>query len=286
MDTIGIAVINESKHLDHTAIAKAAAAVQMQVTADLFPVWGVSATVADFPSLTAMPVGFWPVVIRDVLATSDTGVHLTDTGDKPFALVAFTGKNWTIALSHEILEMLVDPIGTGFQFGPSPKDDQGTVSFVKEICDPCQADDFAYHRNDDQRVSDFVTPTFYTGFGTGSYSFRGKIKEPRTVLAGGYITWQDPLTHEWWQMFDDGDGPDFRQPDPAEFRPDVHLRGAVDREAVAARGKRSKRGRRKPRATQAEKRLQQHAERAAAAMAAQAEWWRKQIERVAPSSDD
>ena len=32
------------------------------------------------------------------------------------------------------------------------------------------------------------------------------------MAAGGYVTWQDALDGTWWQMYDDGDGPRFRNP--------------------------------------------------------------------------
>src|SRR5262249_14357761 len=121
VDVRQIAVISQSKHLDAGAVARAAAAVQQQVSADFGPVWGVSATVAAFPTLQDMPDGFWPVVVRDILATGDLGAHLTEAGDKPFALVAFSGSRWTITLSHEILEMLADHLGTDWILGPSPR---------------------------------------------------------------------------------------------------------------------------------------------------------------------
>jgi hypothetical protein len=278
VDVKRVAVISESENLDAGAVARAAAAVQHQVTADFGPVWGVSATVAAFPTLHDKPDGFWPVVVRDVLETSGLGAHLTEAGDKPFALLAFSGSRWTVTLSHEILEMLADPLGTRWIQGPSPREEDASVPFLAEVCDPCQSNDCAYTVNGDQWVSDFVTPDYYTAAGAGRYTFRGNITEPRGVAAGGYLTWKDPLDGRWWQLYDDGPGPRYRNPAPDELRPDLHLRGAVDRDAEAARAKRQ-RGR-KPTYARAEKRFRLQAGRGAAVRAARAAWWRQQIDRV------
>jgi hypothetical protein len=41
------------------------------------------------------------------------------------------------------------------------------------------------------------------------YSFTGAITEPRQVLRGGYLSWHDPATDEWWQEQFFGDQPEF-----------------------------------------------------------------------------
>jgi hypothetical protein len=279
MQTQLVAVINQSDNLTPGAIDKAAAAVQKQVINDFAPVWDVTAMVSAFPSLEQMPLGYWPVVVRDDIGVKDKGAHLGEFGKKVFALVLFTGKKWTVTLSHEILEMLVDPFGTHFKTGPSVRDDQGEVEYLYEICDPCQSDQCAYLVNGDQWVSDFVTPSFYNGFGPGAYSFTGKVGGPRQVLPNGYMTWRDPLTDELWQVVDVGAGPEFRKVDPDALRPDIHLRGAVDRNTDAHMAKRRKLTK-KQRLTKAEKQLQQRASRYAAVTKSQAAWWQKQIDRV------
>jgi hypothetical protein len=278
VDVRQIAVINQCSHLDAGAVARAAGAVQQQVTADFGPAWNVAATVTAFPTLQDMPDGYWPVVIRDILATGDMGAHLTEAGDKPFALVAFSGSHWTITLSHEILEMLADYLGTEWIPGPSPRGETESVQFLLEVCDPCQSDSCAYTINGDQWVSDFVTRDFYTGSGPGTYTFRGSIANPRTVARGGYLTWKDPLDGTWWQLYDDGPGPRFRNPSPDELRPDLHLRGAVDRDEQVARARR-RRGR-KARTPRSEKHFRRRAERGAAVRAARAAWWQRQFDRV------
>jgi hypothetical protein len=280
MDIRRIAVINESRNLDTAAVARATSAIQHQVTADFGPLWGVAATISAFPTRQDMPDGFCPVVIRDVLETAVLGAHLTQAGDKPFALVVFSGSYWTVTLSHEILEMLADPLGTRWIEGPSPQDPDSSVQFLVEVCDPCQSNDCAYVVNGDQWVSDFVTPDYYTGSGPGRYTFQRTITEARSVLPGGYVSWKDPLDGTWWQLYDDGAGPGYRNPAPDELRPDLHLRGAVDRDTSAARGKRPRGRKARQAEARAEKRSAAQAERGRAVREARAAWWQQQIDRV------
>jgi hypothetical protein len=277
-----IAVINQSEELTADDVARAAAAVQKQVVNDFGPLWGVTATVSVFPSLE-IPPDYWPVVIRDDIGINEPGVHSTEFPEKPFALVLFTGSKWTVTLSHEILELLLDPSGTLLISGPSVRPDEGTVEYLAEICDPCQSNACAYLVNGDQWMSDFVTPAFYKGFGPGRYSFAGNVLQPRQVMPFGYMTWHDPVHDAWWQVLDRGNGPQFRPLDPSVLRPNVHLRGAIDRdtEAVLRHWHKPARPRR---LSAAEKALQQRAERHAAVARAQAAWWQRQIEQVSGRS--
>ena len=292
MEPIQIAVIDQTNEVPPGELARAAAAVQKQVARDFGPVWNVAATVDTFPTLADKPLDSWPVVIRKKLGVGGPGVHVTRDGDKPFALVRFTpnSADWAVTLSHEILEMLVDPLGTLTTSGPSPLGDGRTVDYLREVCDPCQgparAEDpffeFQYLM-DDVFVSDFVFPTYYTGIGPGQYSFTGRVTRPRELLAGGYFTWFDPLSRLWQYTFFDGTETITEVLGPDLSRPDVHLRGLIDRRVTALlaakkpRKRRAKRGKAPP-------------DRAAeyrAAAEAQARWWQAEIDRViGPESED
>jgi hypothetical protein len=277
-----IAVINESENLSADDLARASAAVQKQVTNDFGPVWGVTATVDAFPSLESMPFGYWPVVVRDDIGINVPGVHLSDGGEKAFALVLFTGSRWAMNLSHEILDMLADPFGNTFLTGPSVRADQGSVEYLVEVGDPCQSEDCGYAVNG-VLMSDFVTPAFYKSHGPGRYSFAGHVTEPRTVRPFSYLTWKEPLTSEWWQLIDTGSGPRTKTITIDVSLANVHLRGVIDRATDpvirSARAKRSAGKARKPTAEQ--KRLHDLMSKYARTTAAQAAWWRGQLEQLA-----
>jgi hypothetical protein len=153
-----VALVSEVDGLDLGEVMKVAAALQRQVTIDAAPIWNLSATVAAFRTLKDVPLGYWPIIVRqDIAQPGAAGVH-EDQGGQPFALVEY-GPTWSLTASHELLEMLVDPSGNRVEAGPSPRADQGTVEFLVEVCDPCEAANFAYLING-VLVSDFYTPSY------------------------------------------------------------------------------------------------------------------------------
>lgn len=234
-----IALVSETEFVPFGELARVSAAVQKQVSDDFGPVWGVSATVDPFAALADIPLGYWPVVVRDDIGLNVAGVHTADEQDRPFALVTFVEDDWPLSISHEVLEMLSDPWGKEYLTGPSLLPNQGTVEYLVEVCDPCQSAECAYAVNG-VLLSDFVLPAFYKAFGAGRYSFAGHVTAPRAVLPGGYVTWRDPLTAEWAQYLVDAESAEFRalgtNPAPAG----VQLRGFLDRATAAYRAARAR----------------------------------------------
>jgi len=199
-----IAIVSETTgSIGFPTLSRVSAAIQRQVVKDFCPVWGVDATVDAFPSLNDIPVGYWAVVVTMRELGDKAGVHYDDAG-QPHAFVEYS-ESWSIAASHECLEMLVDPWGNRLQGGHLPDADTPRVQFLVEICDPCQDAAFAYSVND-TLVSDFYFPSFFDRVvapGT-RYAQTGAITRPLEVLRGGYLSWNDPATGSWWQV--DGDG--------------------------------------------------------------------------------
>jgi hypothetical protein len=199
----------------------------------VFPLWQEMASVDVFPSLDRMPVGYWPVVIRDDIGIAALGVHLTRDGTAPFALVTYRPEDWTITLSHEIIELVVDPFARNLIQGPSPEQEESgdTALFLAEICDPCQGfpESRIHYLVNGIEMSDFVTPEYYTSNGPGRYSFNGLLTQPRSLLPGGYFTWQDPTSRNWKSMFATEDGTEITNLGTTIRFPNVHLRGFVDR---------------------------------------------------------
>ena len=99
-----------------------------------------------------------------------------------------------------MIEMLVDPFGSRFVPGDSPMPDQGRVNFLVEACDPSEGAEFGYTINN-LLVSDFYTPHYFDPVQSAGvrYSFTGAITEPRQVLQGGYLSWQDPISTHFFQ---------------------------------------------------------------------------------------
>jgi hypothetical protein len=196
---VNLALVSEVQGHDPSDVSRVAAALQRQATRDFGPIWEVSATVDAFPRLEDVPVGYWPMIVAtDIKTPGAAGVH-EDKNGQPFALIEMSD-SWSLTASHEMLEMLADPFGKRVIPGRSPKRNQGRVEFLVEVCDPCEADQFAYTVNS-ILVSDFYTPHFFDPVQTEAarYSFTGALTKPRQVLRGGYLSWHDPVSDHWWQ---------------------------------------------------------------------------------------
>jgi hypothetical protein len=118
------------------------------------------------------------------------------------------GPTWSLTASHEVMEMLADPTGIRFVTGDAPSAESDRVEFLVEVCDPCQGPDNAYPVNN-VLVSDFYTPAYFEPLYTSGskYSFCGKLRSPRDVLPGGYLSWRSLTTGRWTKWVDDGQGP-------------------------------------------------------------------------------
>jgi len=209
MSILHIGLVDATGYVNPELVQAAAMALNIQVLRDLPQFWDVQATVMYLPDPQRIPVGVWPVLLVASLPPGEGGFHL-DQQNQPYAKVLANPANdsWTIAASHEILEMLVDPYGNRLQparsiqvIGGRIEDGPGEFDYLVEICDPCEHDLFAYGIRG-IAVSDFITPRYYdpmTSLGV-RYSFTGSIQAPRQVLPGGYISWIDPFCDELHQL--------------------------------------------------------------------------------------
>jgi hypothetical protein len=198
---IYVALVCETDSISAREFTRVAAALDKQVTRDFGPIWGVPATVDPVFNLDDIPVGYWPIVlVDDIEESSGFGYHADHYG-QPYALVALND-SWSLSASHECLEMLADPFGDRMVPGPSPREGQGRVSYLVEVCDPSGSHEHSYTVND-VMVSDFITPAFYDPVAAPSvrYSFTGAIPGPREVLEGGYISWVNHSNEHIEQLF-------------------------------------------------------------------------------------
>jgi Lipase (class 3) len=227
-----IALVSESELIPAGDVSKVAAAIQKQATRDLAPIWEISATVDAFATLEDVPVGYWAVIIRDdIQDASAAGIHEDENG-QPFALVTASAdiNVWSITASHEALEMLVDPSGNRLVAADS-KQLGKRVSYLVEVCDPSEATEHAYSCNG-ILVSDFYTPNYFDPVKAAGvrYSFTGAISEPLQVLAGGYLSWQDPSLSTWQQeTWFSGSQPTIVDLGPIDQKTNGNVRAVIDR---------------------------------------------------------
>lgn len=223
-----LALVSETSQITASQLNRVAAALQKQAVRDFCPIWQIPASVDAFDKLKDVPVGYWPLIVRDDIGEPGAaGVHMDKNG-QPFSLIQYSD-SWSLTASHEMLEMLGDPWGNRLVAGQSPKKGQGVVEFLVEVADPPEAPENAYTING-LLVSDFLTPHFYdpvTAPGV-RYSFSGKLDGPRKVLKGGYLSWRDPVSDHWWQQVWFGSAkPEFRDLGKMTARAGS-LRSAID----------------------------------------------------------
>jgi hypothetical protein len=217
-----VAIISLTREIPMRSILQATAAVQKQITRDFTPFWGLTATVDAFEDLDSVPSDYHHVVlftdpdeltaeleprigdryaselIDDFERDQLSGLHLNTFTRQPFALVQ-ASDSWSVSLSHEIIEMIIDPFGNRLIAAAHPFDPDVRVKYLLEICDPCQA---MWYPVNGVPVSDFYTPRYLDPVGVDSsrYSFTGAIERPQQILDEGYVSWIDPADSGLYQL--------------------------------------------------------------------------------------
>ena len=202
MNSSKVALINQTGGgaVPPAKLDQYAAALQRQVNNHLAPAWNVRADISVLDAGAVIPQGTLPLNIVNALA-GRAGVHANDQG-QPSAEVV-NGDQLSITLSHELLEMLVDPSGTRVIQAADldPYSGRQQVAYLVEVCDPCAV--FSYDI-DGVQVSDFVLPSFYDPNATGKVDFADFLAGPLSVPRGCYISWLDPDDYRWHERQPDG----------------------------------------------------------------------------------
>jgi hypothetical protein len=228
-----VGLVDKTGALPAEQLTAVAAALNLQVSRDFHPIWGVSATVAAYPGTSHPPPGVWPIFVVDNLPPTEGGVHLTKHR-QPYALVE-AGDSWSLSASHECLEMLADPSGSRLYassaiavHGGHIVDVPGKFEYLVEVCDPSEDDPFSY-LIDGVVVSDFYTPHFFDPKHASGvrYSFTGALTRPRQVLKGGYLSWFNPEHGSLQQLQFFGDKPVIKDLGPATG--EFSLREEIDK---------------------------------------------------------
>jgi hypothetical protein len=217
-----VAIVPLTREIPIRSILQAAAAVQKQITRDFTPFWGLNATVDAFADLESVPSDYHQVVvfadpdeltaeleprigeryaadlIDDFERDQLSGLHLNAFTRQPFALVQATD-TWSVTLSHEIIEMIIDPFGNRLIAAAHPLEAGERVKYLLEVCDPCQA---VWYPVNGVPVSDFYTPRYFDPVGLDGtrYSFTGAIERPQQIIEGGYVSWIDPDDSGLYQL--------------------------------------------------------------------------------------
>jgi hypothetical protein len=201
---VHVALVDRTDSVSQDELAAVAGALNRQVQEDFAPIWQVRATVGAYAS---PPAGTWTIYLDHELDEPGALGYHTDEHGQPVAYVDDDGE-WTVTMSHELLEMLADPFGMHMHSGRLPwgvserfkefglKGYHSNVSYLLEVCDPPERISYDVGGI---LVSDFILPTWYRANPPNRpCSFISGIT-PRTILEGGYVSFH--VHGDWWQVY-------------------------------------------------------------------------------------
>src|SRR3974390_3135954 len=236
MIPVHVAIIDDTKTINEGNLAILAGALNAQIQNDVAPYWHVAATCSAYP--TGL-IHTWSIHIQQQLDQPGALGYHTDDNNQPIAYVELTS-DYTVTVSHELLEMLVDPYGcrmttaglidgldyANFGLGiPSER-----VAYLLEVCDPCESSSY---QTGGVAVSDFLLPSWYRTFpGPGAYTHMQSCTKPCQVNDGGYVSFCNK-EREWYQVFNENgqlSSQDLGKFDKASYG---SPRGGVDKKARA-----------------------------------------------------
>jgi hypothetical protein len=193
-----IAIVNQSTLVSNADAGTMTQAIASQIQLDAAPIWDRSpAAVVFYADPSTIPAGAHVITITDTIQNQPAGVlgyHTEDQGGKLWGVVAahpelsnggqVTTGDWSVSsvLSHEVLEMFVDPNCNLWS-----NDGKGSI-YTFEVCDPVEAPGYVVNG---VSVSNFVTPAWFDPQAATSAKFDklGLLTGPFTILKGGYVVY-------------------------------------------------------------------------------------------------
>jgi len=188
-----IAIINACTAVTDAQIAALVPDLRTQVSRDFAPAWGIDASLTFVPKGKTPPKGAWWLSLMDnsdeqgALGYHDVTSEGLPLGKAFIATDIKYGYNWTITVSHELLEMLADPEIDLTVF--DQKSNTAGTLYAYEVCDACEDDSFGYVVGA-HTLSDFVYPAWFESTlkpGSTKMDHMGHISSPFQLLQGGYI---------------------------------------------------------------------------------------------------
>jgi hypothetical protein len=188
-----IFVTNKSTDVSDAELQLWINAIQQQLREDVAPFWGVGAdvTLQFVPNGQEVPADGWRAVLLDYnIRDSNLGYHTAQWQSSPPIAYVFTQttrqSRQTVSrvLSHEIIEMVVDPTDERMQ-------QIDGFTYLVEACDPVHPDEWGYQKTG-VLVSNFVTPAYYRITGGSRFDFCNRLQRScPSVLRGGQACRRD-----------------------------------------------------------------------------------------------
>lgn len=167
-------LVNQSNTLDQNKIPAFLSGINKQLANEFRNAWAINAQVVwqDPPDST-----YRSVVIKEDFSSfpnawhKSLGFHTTGTLAYVDKTECGTDELLTLAISHEVVEMLTNPNvePTGY-----------------EVCDPVYLLRYAYKKGN-VTVSDFVYPNFYNPLAPGPYDHTGQVTNSLQPAPGGVL---------------------------------------------------------------------------------------------------
>lgn len=186
-----IAVVRESNVITDALVKALIPALQTQIVRDFVPRWGgAGGQLMFFRSRLQAPKGAYLINLLDNTDQAEAlGYHDLDHLGVPYSNVYVAdclrfGLNWSVTVSHELLEMVADPYIDQTVKVVHPNGD--VYEYAKEVCDAPEDDIYAYPIHG-HMMSAFMTPAWFDPTAAGPYSFPPVIEKPLQILRGGYI---------------------------------------------------------------------------------------------------
>jgi hypothetical protein len=194
-----IAILNQSTLVSDADATAMTEAIATQVRLDVAPLWDrAPAAVIFYTDPGAVPSAAHGIALVDTIQDQPKGVlgfHTEDQGGKLWGVVAakpeldsgakVTTGDWSVSsvLSHEVLEMFIDP-----NCNLWANDGKGSA-YSFEVCDPVEAPTYAVNG---VSVSNFVTPSWFDSQAAANAGFDklGKLTAPFTIVKGGYVVYE------------------------------------------------------------------------------------------------
>ncbi len=201
-----VAVFNESKTVSDDEVRAAVVALQKQVHDDFAPAWGVDAELTFVPRDNKPQAGSWWLALSD---KSDyegaVAYHSITSEGLPYVKISAASarqqnRSWSMAASHDLLEMLANPKLNLTVVVSSDNAHTGRI-YLREICDPVAGPSCAY-KIGGIVVSDFVYPAWFESFrapGSAQFDHASHVSAPFEVADDSYVTYCDFKASAGWR---------------------------------------------------------------------------------------
>jgi len=209
MASPSIVVINFSGRSDEE-VQEAIRAVNRQVNEDFVPVWGQGRALQlygaafdprepDVLQEERIPGDSVLYLVDEASLPGALGYHSLNAAELPVGFVFAMAQDWTITLSHEALELIVDPNVNAFIPGPHPTEPNRWVLHTYEVCDAAERTSYPI---DGVQVSNFLTPQYFVdGDARGTRNdFLNAGVRSFGVIRGSHVAYVDPVTWNFEQV--------------------------------------------------------------------------------------